>query len=123
MEQIATLTEAQLNLQKAQDASSVQALVTEELRKRLEVLEAERCHLATALSERQQEILSVSPPSMLILTLKVDVSASKMLALMDYFTVALYVFFACSCLCCLYFYSKHVSSNFYLHILAAKDGG
>ncbi|KAL5962284.1 CAP-Gly domain-containing linker protein 1 [Taenia solium] len=57
MAQVATLTEAQLNLQKAQDASPVQALVTEALRKRLEVLEAERCQLATALSERQQEVL------------------------------------------------------------------
>ncbi|VDK39622.1 unnamed protein product [Taenia asiatica] len=57
MAQVAALTEAQLNLQKAQDASPVQALVTEALRKRLEVLEAERCQLATALSERQQEVL------------------------------------------------------------------
>ncbi|KAL5111747.1 CAP-Gly domain-containing linker protein 1 [Taenia crassiceps] len=57
VEQLAALTEAQLNLQKDQDASPVQALVAEELRKRLEVLEAERCRLATALSERQQEVI------------------------------------------------------------------
>nr|CDS15644.1 CAP GLY domain containing linker protein 1 [Echinococcus granulosus] len=57
MEQVATLTEAQLNLQEAQDTSPTQVLITEELRKRLEVLEAERCHLATALSEQQQEVI------------------------------------------------------------------
>lgn len=60
VEQMTTLTQAQLELQKAQETSPSQALVAEELRKRLEVLEAERYQLAASLSERQQEILSVS---------------------------------------------------------------
>ncbi|VUZ57584.1 unnamed protein product [Hymenolepis diminuta] len=59
VEQMAALTQAQLELQKAQEASPAQALVTEELRKRLKVLEAERCQLATSLTERQQEVLSL----------------------------------------------------------------
>ena len=59
---MAALTEAQLSLQKSQQeaASPAQALVNEELLKRLEVLEAERCQLATSLSERQQEVAMVS---------------------------------------------------------------
>ncbi|KAM7539948.1 hypothetical protein Aperf_G00000024343 [Anoplocephala perfoliata] len=59
VEQMTALTQAQLELQKAQETSPAQAIVTEELRKRLEVLEAERCQLATSLTERHQEVLSL----------------------------------------------------------------
>ncbi|VDO10276.1 unnamed protein product [Rodentolepis nana] len=59
VEQMAALTQVQLELQRAQEASPAQALVTEELRKRLEVLEAERCQLTASLTEHQQEIFSL----------------------------------------------------------------
>ncbi|VDD77637.1 unnamed protein product [Mesocestoides corti] len=58
--QMSALTEAHLHLKEKQEESPAQTLVTEELRKRLEVLEAERCQLSTTLSERQKEAASVS---------------------------------------------------------------
>lgn len=58
---MAQITEAELRAQEAANsASATQTLVIEELRKRLEVLEAERCHLATSLADKQQETIRVN---------------------------------------------------------------
>ncbi len=54
---MAQLTEAELRAQEASSPS--QTLVIDELTKRLEVLEAERCQLATSLAERQEEAKQV----------------------------------------------------------------
>ncbi|VDN11205.1 unnamed protein product [Dibothriocephalus latus] len=55
LNQMVQLTRTELEMQTSEEnASPTQALIVEELTKRLEVLEAERCKLATSLTERQQ---------------------------------------------------------------------
>ncbi|KAL7061418.1 hypothetical protein AAHC03_01431 [Spirometra sp. Aus1] len=55
LNQMVELTRTELEIQKGEQTTSpTQMLIVEELTKRLEVLEAERCNLATSLTERQQ---------------------------------------------------------------------
>uniref|UniRef100_A0A0X3NS26 CAP-Gly domain-containing protein n=1 Tax=Schistocephalus solidus TaxID=70667 RepID=A0A0X3NS26_SCHSO len=55
LNQMVELTRTELEMQKTEETPTpTQMLIVEELTKRLEVLEAERCNLATSLTERQQ---------------------------------------------------------------------